>query len=255
MRYPRDSSVDDLEAGEDCLKCSKGRRFHLRTIVSCPWFTMGSRIMIQSDYWAQTFCLACVLYGLFRLVRTDSIWDTPAFMMLLVFLVPSSLIWLCSWFSAWPFYYPLVCGWLAASAVEATWRITYTLYHEERSHARWIAAAAGVFLSCVILYRSPSYPKFPDAAYLISSLFSGFSLGCLAGALIYWWKFPSVSVRKFVGHGVCLALYAIVLIEASTIKENVMWHATMLPACLGRGLLLVIATQFLTHRKADELAS
>ena len=199
--------------------------------------------MRPEDYLAQLICLACVLWSLARLMRRGVHEEVPAFWFFLLMLIPSSMIWLGSWFSVWPVYYLDFCAAaLAAGAIESAWRVTYNLYWQERRHARWIAALGGIFLGSLVLYHRPTFPKFPELAYLSGSVLGAFALGCSSTAVIYWRRFPSYSVRPYVGQAACLGLYGLVLVESGSMSDPGEWHPVMDFSCIARGALLVAAT-------------
>ena len=198
------------------------------------------------DYWAQAFCLGCTLFSLFWLIRTEAFLEVPLFFMFLVFSVPSALIWLCSWFSAWPYFFPIWAGWLALASAEAARRASQNLYHEEQVNARRMSYWVGIACAAAVLYCHPGYPDFPGWSYLSAMMAIGFCVGCAVTATAYWVRFKSASVRPYVAHGAMLAFYSSIIIGAAISRDE--WHDVMGMACIGRGLLVVTSTLCLTRR-------
>ena len=211
--------------------------------------------MHPSDYWAETFCLACCIFALWRLFKTEMYLETPMFLMFLVTLVPAITSWLMSWDGGWPFLLLVVSGFLGAAAIEATWLMTYNLYVQERYHVRQACLMVGAVMGGIVVYLHPAYPKFPEWSFLPSMVLTVFSLGSLAMGFIYWVRFPSAAVSQYAWHGICLAVYGGVITIASITREDSAWHTTLGVTVMLRGALIALSTLSLTRVKADRVAA
>ncbi len=211
--------------------------------------------MHPSDYWAETFCLACAIFSLARLFKNGMYVQTPMFMMFLVSLIPAITSWLLSWDAGWPFLLLVVSGFLSAAAIEATWLMTYNLYALERHHVRQACLMVGSVMAGIVLLAHPSYPKFPEWSFLPSLILTVFSLGTLAMGFVYWVRFPSAGVGKFAWHGLWMAVYGGVITNASITREDSAWHTTLGVTVIIRGALLALSTLSLTHSKAVRSAA
>ena len=191
-------------------------------------------MLTAPDYWALLVFTASAFWCLtqFRI-------ETPAFNLFLILLIPSCLIWLCSWFSAWPLFWPFLNAAGAAAAIEAAMASSYNQHRQERWHVRLSSISLGAFVALLVFVAGPRYPNFPQWSFLPATMLSGFSTGCCGMAAAYSLARPC---GAYLGHVSCLALFSTVSLLAKPMRDEGLWDISLGATCLIESALIVAAT-------------